>query len=83
MKHTKTPWAINGDRIESDKEHGWVNDGWRIAECFGQEWEANAAFIVRCCNSFEDALGLLKEATKELKDEALRNRIKSFLEQNK
>lgn len=47
-KHTNAPWAVNhqmGIRIESEKEHGWANDGWIIAELQGPDAEANANLI--------------------------------------
>lgn len=47
-KHTPGPWIENyqyGLRIESEKEHGIVNDGWIIAQLEGSDKEANAKLI--------------------------------------
>ena len=44
-KFTPGPWVNNQGRIESDLEHGWVNDGWCIAECNGPQAEINAHLI--------------------------------------
>jgi hypothetical protein len=43
--HTPGPWAQNVARIESEREHGWANDGWIIAKCEGPDAAANARLI--------------------------------------
>jgi hypothetical protein len=50
-EHTPEPWATNGTRIESENNHGWVNDGWIIAGLEGPDAEANARRIVACVNA--------------------------------
>lgn len=47
VKHTPGPWAVNEDgwKVESEKEHGWVNDGWGICVTHGSDREANARLI--------------------------------------
>jgi len=51
-KHTQEPWIVNGTiRIESEHEHGFVNDGWIIAEMCGSDAKANARRIVACVNA--------------------------------
>jgi len=61
-EHTPLPWVKNDlARIESEKEHGWVNDGWIICDCDGPDGEHNAAFIVRAVNSHDELLAALKE----------------------
>ena len=44
-KFTPGPWVNNQGRIESELEHGWVNDGWCLAECHGPQAEINAHLI--------------------------------------
>ena len=44
-KFTPGPWVNVTRYIESEKEHGIVNDGWRIAECMGSDGDANAHLI--------------------------------------
>jgi hypothetical protein len=62
--HTPLPWTTapnpcedlgssDGPRIESEYEHGIVNDGWIIATTNGPDAKANAKFIVEACNSHE------------------------------
>lgn len=53
MSHTPTPWATNGTRVESEKEHRWANDGWIICDCMGSDAEANVRRIVACVNACE------------------------------
>lgn len=50
-QHTPEPWVVNGSHIESENEHGWVNDGWIIADLSGSQIEANARRIVACVNA--------------------------------
>jgi hypothetical protein len=47
MSYTNGPWAVNEDgwKVESEKEHGWVNDGWIICKLEGPDKEANARLI--------------------------------------
>lgn len=44
-KHTSGPWAMNGTRVEHETDHGWINDGWIICECYGPDDEANARLV--------------------------------------
>lgn len=60
VKHTPTPWATNGKRVENRDEHGIVNDGWIICDCDGPDAEANAALIVRALNSHEALIEALE-----------------------
>lgn len=54
MSHTKEPWIVNGSiRIESEHEHGIVNDGWIIGDLSGQDAKENARRIVACVNACE------------------------------
>ena len=50
MSHTQGKLATNADRIESEKEHGWANDGWIIAKCEGPDAFANTRRLVACWN---------------------------------
>lgn len=52
-KFTPGPWVNNQGLIESELEHGWVNDGWRIAECFGPQAEINAHLIAAAPELYE------------------------------
>lgn len=47
FKGTPGPWAVNEDgwKVESDKEHGWVNDGWIICKLEGPDAKTNARLI--------------------------------------
>lgn len=68
MKHTKLPWIGTdlhsaGDtqfRVESKDEHGVVNDGWIICNCYGPDQEANSKFIATACNAHADLVKVLK-----------------------
>lgn len=52
MQHTPEPWIVSGSiRIESEHEHGSVNDGWIIGDMCGSDAKANARRIVACVNS--------------------------------
>ena len=44
-KWTRGPWAINEDKVESENDHGWANDGWCVCVCNGPDQEANARLI--------------------------------------
>jgi hypothetical protein len=51
-KRTPGPWIANIEnsgsgypRIESEHEHGVVNDGWIICDCEGPDGKANARLI--------------------------------------
>jgi hypothetical protein len=44
-KPTSGPWERNGDRVESEHEHGWVNGGWILAECMGPDAHGNARLM--------------------------------------
>ena len=71
-KHTPGPWTTNfyyGLRIESEKEHGIVNDGWIIATCEGPDKEENSKLIAAAPELLE-SLELLIE------DLALRAKIR-------
>lgn len=52
-KFTPGPWVNNQGRIESDLEHGWVNDGWCLAECHGPQAEINAHLIAAAPELYE------------------------------
>lgn len=50
-KATARPWVVNGTRrIESEHEHGVVNDGWIIGETNGPDDRRNSTFIAAACN---------------------------------
>lgn len=52
MSHTPEPWIVNGwIRIESEHEHGFVNDGWIIGDLDGPDAKENARRIVACVNA--------------------------------
>ena len=51
MSHTKGLLAVMVDRIESKDEHGWINDGWIVAQCLGPDAVANARRLVACWNA--------------------------------
>jgi len=57
-EHTVTPWIIDGHQI--------VYDDMEVCRVSGDAWEANAAFIVRACNSHDELL----EACKQLVEAA-------------
>ena len=42
---TPGPWTTNGRRVESEHEHGVVNDGWIICDAEGPDAEANAVLL--------------------------------------
>lgn len=44
---TPGPWAVNEERcsVESQHDHGWVNDGWVICVTEGPDRKANARLI--------------------------------------
>jgi hypothetical protein len=58
-KHTPGPWATNETRIESEHEHGWVNDGWIIAGCEGPDARANARLIAAAPDLLDACMALL------------------------
>lgn len=66
--------------IRKDNYVVTVENNVNVAIC---QSKGDAAFIVRCCNSYEDAIELLKEATMEIKNDDLKHRIRVFLEQDK
>lgn len=47
VTHTPGPWVVNedGNRVESEREHGWANDGWIICKPDGPDASANARLI--------------------------------------
>lgn len=55
MSHTSGPWVVNdvleggggfGEwRVESEHEHGEVNEGWCIASMWGSDGQANAYLV--------------------------------------
>jgi hypothetical protein len=69
MTHTPTPWAVNEDgwKVESDKEHGWVNDGWIVCSTEGPDAKSNAALIVTAVNAFEANQARIAELEKALR----------------
>ena len=62
MSHTEGLLATNHDRIESKDDHGWINDGWIIAQCLGPDAVANARRLVACWNALE---GISTEALED------------------
>lgn len=81
--HTRTPWMIDGARLQmpfdghvyiSGAGNGIQGMGYVVAMALGQthtsasEAEANAAFIVRACNSFEALVGALRAAGNALSE---------------
>jgi hypothetical protein len=44
---TPGPWTVSadGDMVESETAHGWVNDGWVICSAHGSDSKANARLI--------------------------------------
>lgn len=65
--HTKGPWTtrkrIGGEIVIIPTDHERMPDSWIIAECrYQANDEANAAFIIRACNSHEAMLDALKQA---------------------
>jgi len=68
-EHTPLPWVKNDlARIESEKEHGWVNDGWIICDCDGPDGEHNAAFIVRAVNSHDELVAACRLASQTVEE---------------
>lgn len=71
-KHTPTPWqAAEAERpngcpttvIERcNGKYGDGSDEYFIAECFGPDEKANAAFIVKACNAHDDLVKVLSSA---------------------
>ncbi len=57
VKHTPGPWAVNEDgwKVESEKEHGWINDGWIVCSTHGPDAEANALLIAAAPDLLEAA----------------------------
>ena len=83
MNHTPTPWKIENDWIVSEDgtvDVSPVTDSLMLSD---GECEANAAFIVRCCNNHETALSLLNSAMEETQNESLKGRIAAFLATDK
>lgn len=66
--HTAGRMAQNGDRVESEDDHGVVNDGWIVAECKGPDASWNARRLVVCWNACEGIRteGLEAEPEKKL-----------------
>lgn len=64
-RHTAGPWAVNEDgfKVESENEHGWVNDGWVVCVTEGPDKKSNARLIAAA----PDLLGALKA----LRDESM------------
>ena len=61
VTHTPTPWRNKSGQV-------LANGLELVAQCEGkntQEWEANAAFIVRAVNNFEALLDTLKTIRRE------------------
>ena len=55
QSHTPTPWAVEGWLIVKDKGVRYsIADVMTTANLNDSEKEANAAFIVRACNSHDD-----------------------------
>lgn len=71
MSHTPTPWKLGPTGDTVDDANGL--ELLRMYEADGREeptalpYRANAAFIVRACNSHEELLSALKRAREALK----------------
>lgn len=61
--HTLGPWVVNDTNgaVESEKEHGLVNDGWIICEGYGPDADANTKLI----SAAPELLGALKDLVGE------------------
>ena len=60
-KTTPGPWTVNGaHKVESEKEHGWANDGWIICEALGPDAAANARLIAAAPELLDVLCDLLK-----------------------
>ncbi len=62
MDHSKLPWKV-GSRIRAAIMVDVVPGGefkFRLAECFGEEAEANARFIVKACNERQGLIDALE-----------------------
>lgn len=75
-KATKGRFVAEVCRVESEKEHGWINDGWIICDCDGPDGEANAALFAEMKNTLpalldaiDEARGALRDCKEELWDE--------------
>lgn len=62
---TKGPWAVNEDgwMVESDKEHGWVNDGWIVCKTEGPDRKDNAHLIAAAPELLEALEGMTERYT--------------------
>lgn len=58
MKHTPTPWIVRGAVLigEEDTVVCSCSEPWE-----GEADEANAAFIARACNAFDELLSIVKQ----------------------
>lgn len=60
--HTPTPWNLNPKAVLVIESEGVTVASCGNANVIRDQWEANAAFIVRAVNAHEELLSLLKEA---------------------
>lgn len=71
QKHTPTPWVRDGHnlsaiiRLKFPKGHPeckHITGTYEtLVRCEGENWEANAAFIVRACNAHDELVGALEQ----------------------
>lgn len=71
--HSPLPWRVSGNHIEArpDPENSdtyWAEVAYLDTEWFERITEANAAFIVRACNSHTELTAMLLETTEALKE---------------
>lgn len=68
VEHTPGPWTVAKRNsklvslISANSEGGDANGGVYVAKTQGPDSDANAAFIIRACNSHYDLIEALREA---------------------
>jgi uncharacterized protein YdcH (DUF465 family) len=63
-EHTPTPWVAEPEYEDGNPTY-IHKDGHGIADCsmgYGVEDDANAAYIVKCCNAFPDLVKALEQS---------------------
>lgn len=81
--HSPTPWSVRNLAVSLEIVNVRkisIAEMWRRGDR-AQE-EANAAFIVRCCNNYEVALDLLNSVSGGGLSDDTKKRIAAFLETN-
>lgn len=58
-----TAVILTPNKAEIIKQRQMRYEGFDIAHCYGEDHEANAAFIVRACNSHDDLVAALEQMT--------------------